>query len=164
MGETDRRREKQLAHNAEHGITPASTRAKIAEIAASDDEGAKAAMGQTFVGHKSFRATGRPGAAGFAEEQSEFEGAGHNLRAHLAHLEKEMREAASNLEFETAARLRDEIKRLQEVELAVADDPLARQSDIETRISQTSEGRITKSEGTVSNVRSKPRGAKGKRR
>jgi excinuclease ABC subunit B len=41
-----------------------------------------------------------------------------------------MREAAADLEFETAARLRDEIKRLQETELFIADDPLARQSDV----------------------------------
>ena len=157
MGETDRRREKQLAHNKEHGITPESTKAKIAEIASSDDEGTKAAMGQTFVGHKSFRATGRPGAAGFADEQKEFEGAGHNLKTHLAHLEKQMREAASNLEFETAARLRDEIKRLQEVELAVADDPMVRQYEVENRVEAASEGRIKKSEGTISNVLSKPK-------
>ena len=164
MGETDRRREKQLAHNAEHGITPESTKAKIAEIAQSDDEGAKAAMGQTFVGHKSVRPGGARAGAAFAEDAAAFEGAGHNLRAHLSYLEKEMREAASNLEFETAARLRDEIRRLQEVELAVADDPLARQSAIEERIAEGSEGRITKSEGTVSNVRSKPRGARPRRR
>jgi len=44
-----------------------------------------------------------------------------------------MREAAADLEFETAARLRDEIKRLRETELAVADDPLARQADVEER-------------------------------
>ena len=44
-----------------------------------------------------------------------------------------MREAAADLEFETAARLRDEIKRLRETELAVADDPLARQADVEDR-------------------------------
>ena len=44
-----------------------------------------------------------------------------------------MREAAADLEFETAARLRDEIKRLQETELALADDPLARQSAVEER-------------------------------
>ena len=42
-----------------------------------------------------------------------------------------MREAAADLEFETAARLRDEIKRLRETELAIADDPLARQTDVE---------------------------------
>ena len=42
-----------------------------------------------------------------------------------------MKEAAGNLEFEEAARLRDEIKRLQNVALAVGDDPLARQADVE---------------------------------
>ncbi len=42
-----------------------------------------------------------------------------------------MKEAAGNLEFEEAARLRDEIKRLQTVELAIGDDPLARQAAIE---------------------------------
>ncbi len=154
MGETERRREKQLAHNEAHGITPLTVKAKIAEIAQSNDEGAKAAAGQTFVGHKNVsQLRGKGGAAGFAEDAEDFLSPGHNLKAHLAHLEKQMREAAANLEFEEAARMRDEIKRLQEVELAVADDPLARQSDIEAR----SEGRIKKSEGTVSGVRSKPR-------
>ena len=161
MGETERRREKQLAHNEAHGITPESTKAKIAEIAASDDEGAKAAAGQTFVGHRGARAA-KPG-AGFSEDGEEFLQPGHNLKAHLAGLEKQMREAAANLEFETAARLRDEIKRLQEVELAVADDPLARQEAIDAKVEEASEGRIKKSEGTVSNIRSKPRGGRKRR-
>jgi excinuclease ABC subunit B len=41
------------------------------------------------------------------------------MRAHLAHLDKKMREAAANLEFEEAARLRDEIRKLQEADLAL---------------------------------------------
>jgi excinuclease ABC subunit B len=74
-----------------------------------------------------------------------------------------MRDAAANLEFEEAGRVRDEIRRLQEVELAVADDPLARQSVIDARVEEASEGRVKKSEGTVSNVRSKPRVSRTKR-
>jgi excinuclease ABC subunit B len=56
---------------------------------------------------------------------------GANLKTHLQHLEKEMRDAAADLDFERAARLRDEIKRLQETELAIADDPLARDAGVE---------------------------------
>ena len=165
LAETERRREKQLAHNAAHGVTPQTVKAAIAEIATSDDEGAKAAMGQTFVGHRNVRAAhGGEFAAGFAEDGADFAGAGHNLKTVLAHLEKEMREAAANLEFEEAARLRDEIKRLQDVELAVADDPMVRQYEVENRIAEGSGGRITKSEGTVSRILSKPKGLSGRRR
>jgi excinuclease ABC subunit B len=156
MAETDRRREKQEAHNAAHGVTPQSTKAMISDLARDDDEGRRAAMGQTFVGH---RAAGARGAAGFAEDGAAF---GHNLRTVIAGLEKDMREAAANLEFEDAARLRDEIRRLQETELAVADDPFARQSVIEERIEEGSRGRITKSEGTVSTLLSTPRRPRGR--
>ena len=56
---------------------------------------------------------------------------GANLAAHLDAMRKAMVKAAENLEFEEAARLRDEIKRLEAAELAIADDPLARQSAVE---------------------------------
>ena len=48
---------------------------------------------------------------------------GHNLRAHVEDLEKKMLDYASNLEFEDAARLRDEISRLESAELGCRANP-----------------------------------------
>jgi excinuclease ABC subunit B len=109
MGETTRRREKQLAWNAEHGITPATIKRGIADI-----------LGSVYEQDHVSVDVGLSSPA-----------IGHNFEATIADLEKKMRAAASDLDFETAARLRDEIKRLQAVELTVSDDPLARQSDVD---------------------------------
>ncbi|WP_115669494.1 excinuclease ABC subunit UvrB [Ciceribacter selenitireducens] len=117
MDETARRREKQKAYNEAHGITPESVKAHISDILDSVYE-------RDHVRADISGANVQGGGKGFAD-------GGHlvgaNLQTHLNALEKQMRDAAANLDFETAARLRDEIKRLKAVELAAMDDPMARQ-------------------------------------
>jgi excinuclease ABC subunit B len=113
MDETTRRREKQVAYNTANGITPESVKSKISDILDSVYE-------RDHVRADISGASGK----GFADGGHLV---GNNLQAHLNSLEKSMRDAAADLDFEKAARLRDEIKRLKAAELATMDDPIARQ-------------------------------------
>ncbi|HYC95853.1 MAG TPA: helicase-related protein, partial [Sphingomicrobium sp.] len=101
LNETDRRRQKQLAYNAEHGITPETIKRQIHDV-----------MGSLAAREGLVVETGD-------EERPHL--VGHNLRAYIGELEERMRKAAADLEFEEAARLRDEIRRLEEDELGIPD-------------------------------------------
>jgi len=111
IAETDRRRAKQIAYNEAHGITPETVKKNVEDVLAGLYQG-DVDMNRVTA-------------------QVEKPMAGANLQAHLDGLREEMRKAAENLEFEEAARLRDEVKRLEAVDLAVHDDPLARQQAVE---------------------------------
>ncbi|MBL8571447.1 MAG: UvrB/UvrC motif-containing protein, partial [Phreatobacter sp.] len=113
LAETNRRREKQTAYNEANGITPQTIRRQIAQILDSVYEKDHVTVD-----------------AGLAKVGATV---GHNLAAVIGDIEKRMREAAADLRFEEAARLRDELKRLRETELAVLDDPMARQESVEDR-------------------------------
>jgi excinuclease ABC subunit B len=116
MGETDRRRAKQVAYNVEHGITPTTVKKNVEDVLAglwqgdTDQSRITAKVDKPMIGS--------------------------NLAAHLDAMRLKMRKAAENLEFEEAARLRDEVKRLEAVELTIADDPLARQSVVEGAVEE----------------------------
>ena len=96
--ETDRRREKQVQYNLEHGITPQTIRRNIGDIIAH-----VASKDQVTV----------------PIDDDRPHMVGHNLRAYIEELERKMRKAAADLEFEEAGRLRDEIRQLENEELGL---------------------------------------------
>jgi excinuclease ABC subunit B len=102
IAETDRRRARQHAYNVEHGITPTTIKRDIADIVANT-----ASRDSVLVE---------------LEDDGINNLVGHNLRGYIADLEKRMRTAAADLEFEEAGRLRDEIRKLEATELGLPID------------------------------------------
>jgi len=129
MRETDRRRVKQVAYNLEHGITPQTVKKNVEDVLAG------LYKGDTDMA----RVTARIDRVV----------AGANLAAVLDGLRQDMRKAAENLEFEKAARVRDEIKRLETVDLVISDDPLARQQAVDRAVEDSAKagGRSTGGRG-----------------
>ncbi|GAB1380007.1 excinuclease ABC subunit UvrB [Pararhodobacter aggregans] len=144
MDETNRRRAKQIAYNEEHGITPQTVRKNVDDVLSGLWQGD---TDQSRVTTKVSKPM-----------------VGANLAAHLDAMRTEMRKAAENLEFEEAARLRDEIKRLEAVELAIADDPLARQSAVEEAVEEAVKTRGRSTAGKAGSNAKQAAKSKGRRR
>ena len=138
LAETNRRREKQQAYNLENGITPETVKKNVEDILAGLYKGDTDQSRVT------------------ANVETKLQG-GSNLQAVLDGLRTDMLKAAENLEFEEAARLRDEVRRLETVELAISDDPLARQSVINAAENEKVPGRSTAGKGGTRAYRGKSR-------
>jgi excinuclease ABC subunit B len=138
MAETDRRREKQAAYNLKHGIFPETVKKNVEDILAGLYKGDTDQSRVT------------------AKVETHLQG-GSNLQAVLDGLRNDMLKAAENLEFEEAARLRDEVRRLEAVELAISDDPMARQSAINAAENEVAAGRSIAGKGGTRAYKGKSR-------
>ena len=107
--ETDRRRQIQLDYNKKNKIDAKSVKKEISDILESVNE-------KDYV------------------KISEGSNIGGNLKKHLKGLNKKMKEAASNLEFEEAAKIRDEIRKLETTELEITLNPKIRQYDVKNKL------------------------------
>jgi excinuclease ABC subunit B len=123
LDETNRRREKQHQYNLDNNITPETIKKNVQDVLAGLYKGDTDSSRITATVEKPL--------------------VGANLTKHLESLRTDMLKAAENLEFEEAARIRDEVRRLETVELTISNDPLARQSAIEAEVekSQVVKGR-----------------------
>ena len=131
--ETKRRREKQIAYNKVNKITPESIKKNVKDVLEGVFEG-KTDLERinAKIDTKKF---------------------GDNLQAHLNGMIKEMFAAAENLEFEEAARLRDEINKLEKVELSIMDNPFLRQSDIKIDNENSLKNTKGRSKGGIAGTR-----------
>ena len=107
--ETERRRNKQLEYNKKNGITAESVKKEISDILESVYE-------KDYV------------------KISEGSNVGGNLKKHLKALNRKMKEAASNLEFEEAAKLRDEMRKLEASELEITLNPKISQYNLKSKV------------------------------
>ena len=131
--ETKRRREKQIAYNKVNKITPESIKKNVKDV-----------LEGVFEGKTDLeRITAKIDTKKF----------GDNLQAHLNGMRKEMFAAAENLEFEEAARLRDEINKLEKVELSIMDNPFLRQSDIKLDNENSLKNTKGRSKGGIAGTR-----------
>jgi excinuclease ABC subunit B len=136
LDETNRRRAKQIAWNEAHGITPATIRKQIGDILQSVHE-------QDYV----------------TIDAGEEAGAlvGLDLQRYIAELEQKMKAAAADLEFEEAARYRDEIKRLENGELGLPSRPGPVRRDSGASWRPTSKSRLEKAREAKARAQSRRR-------
>jgi excinuclease ABC subunit B len=111
LAETSRRRQKQIEHNEKHGITPMTIKKAVGDLAASiyGNQGEEQAYADGLL----------PRPVGVAEESASFKSP-QQMQNQIIALERKMKQAASDLEFEEAMRIRDEIRKLEAMDLGLS--------------------------------------------